>query len=217
MRQSIFLILLLFAFRSSQEQTVKNDSLEVAKKDSLQAKHIKDSLRMERLLSQAQYPLIKNSKWSGALAVQDIQEKPDPSMKYKLLIESTIWSKDTASWKEINDGLAEAGRIINLHIAAGVSKENMEVVIVVHARALNVFLQDSIYKRKFKVRNPNLDILGQFANLNVKLIACGQAMQFFEFDKKDFIPEVRTALSAKVVLSTYQLKGFVLYQIREEN
>ncbi|HEX4851659.1 MAG TPA: DsrE family protein, partial [Puia sp.] len=83
--------------------------------------------------------------------------------------------------------------------------------------ALNVYLQDSLYKKKFKVSNPNLELLKQFSALGVKLVACGQAMHFFEFEKKDFVPDVRVALSAKVVLSTYQLKGFVLYQVTNED
>lgn len=218
MKHTALLFLLLITFQFSKEQTLKNDSsIAVKRQDSIRASHVQDSLRVENLLSKAQYPLIKNSKWSGVLPVQDIQEKPDPSMKYKLLIEITAWSKDTADRKEINVGLSEAGRIINLHVAAGIPKENIEVVIVVHAAALNAYLQDSIYRKKFQINNPNLDILRQFSNLGVKLIACGQAMQFFNFDKKDFIPEVRTSLSARVVLSTYELKGYALYQVRNED
>jgi hypothetical protein len=45
----------------------------------------------------------------------------------------------------------------------------------------------------------------------------GQAELFFKIFNADMIPEVKTGYSAKVVLSTYQLKGYVLYDINEEN
>jgi intracellular sulfur oxidation DsrE/DsrF family protein len=188
-----------------------------AKKDSLINAHKNDSVRMAKFFDEANYPLIKNSKWSGVIPIEGISEKPDPTMKYKLLVELREWPKDSVSVKEINPGLAESGRLINLHIAAGVPKENLETVIVVHGGALNVFLSNEAYRKKFKTDNPNLDLLKQFNALGIKLIACGQAMYFFNFPKEDMISEVKTALSAKVVLSTYQAKGFVLFPIHIDN
>jgi hypothetical protein len=47
-------------------------------------------------------------------------------------------------------------------------------------------------------------------------MACGQAEIFFRIPAEDMIPEVNTSYSAQVVLSTYQLKGYVLYNINEE-
>jgi hypothetical protein len=48
-------------------------------------------------------------------------------------------------------------------------------------------------------------------------VVCGQAMAFLGFKREELIPEVRTAISAKVALSTYQLKGYVLYEMKDEN
>jgi len=187
-----------------------------SKKDSVAESPKKDSSRIGKLFAAATYPLIKNSKWSGVLPVNDIEDKPDPAMIYKLLVEVTSWSDDSASKKEINSGLAEAGRLINLHIAAGIPKQNIQAAIIVHGAALNVFLNKEAYQKKFRTDNPNLDILKQFSALGIKLIACGQALAFYNFDKKDMIPEIKTSLSAKVTLSTYQLKGYVLYNIKDD-
>ena len=217
MRNIIFLLLLLtgsnilFAQaerRDSLSQTNKNDSIEKARADSL---------KFEKLFSTALYPLIKNSKWSGVIPVANIEENPDPSMKYNLVMEVTGWSKDSASHKEINWALAEVGRIINLHIAGGVPKENVKTVLVIHARALNAVLNNEAYRKKFKTDNPNLALLKQFDSLGIKLVVCGQAMAFLGFKREELIPEVRTAISAKVALSTYQLKGYVLYEMKDEN
>lgn len=184
--------------------------------DSVAEKQKKDSIRMERILATSTYPLIKNSKWSGVIPVNNIQENIDSSMQYKLLMEVVLWSRDSAAQREINGGLAEVGRLINLHIAAGVPKENIHVAIIIHGPALNVFLTNEAYQKKFKTDNPNLDILKQFSSLGIKMMACGQAMAYYNYDRKDMIPEVRTALSAKVILSSYQLKGYVLYRIEDE-
>jgi hypothetical protein len=195
-----------------RELTEKYDKMV---RDSVEKK-VKDSLRWAKLKAEYTYPLIKNSEWSMVIPVNNIQEKPDPAMRYKLLFNMTVWSKDTASIRQINGGLAEIGRIINLHVASGIPKENLDIAIVIHGAALNVYLSTEFYRKKFKVENPNLDILKQFTALKAKFMACGQAERYFGFDPGEMIPEVRTALTAQVVLSSYQLKGYVLYNVSNE-
>ena len=82
---------------------------------------------------------------------------------------------------------------------------------------MNVDLKNEVYEKKFKTNNPNLDILKQFIEIKTNLIACGQAEIYFNIPASDMIPQVKTAYSAKVALSTYQLKGYVLFNIEEEN
>jgi intracellular sulfur oxidation DsrE/DsrF family protein len=185
-------------------------------KDSVE-NSVKDSIQWETLKATGIYPLIKNSEWSAIFPVKNIQEKPDVAMRYKLLINMTQWSKDTSAIRQINGGLAEVGRIINLHIAAGIPKENLDIAMVVHGGALNVYLTNEAYRKKFNVDNPNLDILKQFTSIKTRLLACGQAELFFNIPAADMIPDVKTALTAKVVLSTYQLKGYVLYNVNNDD
>ncbi|MBS1607810.1 MAG: DsrE family protein, partial [Bacteroidetes bacterium] len=125
--------------------------------------------------------------------------------------EITGWEKDSASVRKVSGSLAEAGRILNLHIEAGIDKKNIEMVIVAHAGALNALLTNEKYKKKFHADNPNLDIIKQFQDNNIKIIACGQAMHFVDIPKEDLLPVVKVALSAKIVLSTYLSKGFILF------
>jgi intracellular sulfur oxidation DsrE/DsrF family protein len=179
-------------------------------------KSVKDSLFWDNVKKTAQYPLIKNSEWSGVLSVPDIGYTPDPKMKYKLLFNMSLWSKDSISIKNINGGFAEIGRIINLHIGAGIPKENIEIAIVVHGKALSAYLKNEAYQKKFKTSNPNLDIIKQFTALNAQLLACGQSEVFQHLSKEDLLPEVKTAYSAQIVLSSFQLKGYVLYNIQED-
>jgi intracellular sulfur oxidation DsrE/DsrF family protein len=181
-------------------------------KDTL-TKDQQDSVRMAQLLSKASYPLIKSSKWSGVLPMTGVTEKPDPTMQYKLLMEDVIGIKDSAAAKEISDGLAEIGRIINLHIASGIAKKQLEVVAVVHGPALYALYTNEQYKKKYGIDNPNIVLIDELMKNGVKFIACGQAMNFFEVKQEDMVPNIRISLTAQTVLSNYQLKGFVLYPI----
>lgn len=177
----------------------------------------KDSLRLAKLNAKGIYPAIKASKFSGVLPVTGITEKPDTSMKYKLLISLTEGTSDAEKVKALNRGLAEAGRIINLHLAAGIPKENLDVVIVTHGKALYALLNSSAFKKEFKADNPNLAIISELENAGAKFVACGQAMQFLEIKNDELLPEVKIAFAAKVALSTYLLKGYALYEIDEED
>ncbi|HEY2349070.1 MAG TPA: hypothetical protein VGH64_08650 [Puia sp.] len=199
------------------DSLIKKSSADYAKniRDSV-VKNVKDSLFWTNLEKTATYPVIKNSKWSGVFAARNVTEKPDATMKYKLLFNMTIWSKDSTGRRKLNEGLAEIGRIINLHVASGVPRENLELAIVIHGGAMNTYLKNEAFHKKFQTDNPNLDILKQFTDLHASLMACGQAEIFFRIPAEDMIPEVKTAFSAQVVLSTYQLKGYVLYNIEEE-
>jgi len=168
---------------------------------------------------QNMYPAVKSSKssgWGGVVPVEGIDDTPDPTMKYKLLMELTTFTMkqgDTAAIKEMNVGLIEAGRILNLHVAAGIPKENIDLVLVVHAGALNAFLTNEKYKKKYDVENPNLPLLKELESFKVKIINCGQAMHYQGLEKEDFVPGVKVALTAQTVLSSYQAKNYVLYNL----
>jgi intracellular sulfur oxidation DsrE/DsrF family protein len=176
----------------------------------------KDSLMLAKFAAKGIYPAIKASKLSAVLPVDGITEKPDINVKYKLLISLSLGSSEAEKVKELNRGLAEAGRIINLHLAAGVPKENLDVVIVTHGKALYALLNDEAFKKQFKGDNPNVAIVKELEGIGAKFIACGQAMQFLEIKNEQLMPEVKIAMSAKTALSTYQLKGYALYEIDEE-
>jgi intracellular sulfur oxidation DsrE/DsrF family protein len=180
------------------------------------AKKIADSIRWESVKKTGFFPLIKNSEESAVYPVPGVTEKADPAMKYKLLFHMYVWSRDSIGLRKINEGLAEIGRIINLHVAAGIPKENLQLAIVVNGSAMNVFLKNDAYLKKFKTNNPNLDILQQFTDLNASLVACGQSEVYRNISPVDFLPVVKTSFSAKVALSTYQLRGYVLFEIAPE-
>lgn len=198
----LILVVGISAFLFSNAQS--NDSLSAAQKDSI---------KMAQLFSKASYPLIKTSKWTGVLPMENVNEKPDPSIQYKLLMEEVIPIRDSTAAKDFSEGLSEVGRIINLHIASGIPKNKLSVVVVVHGPALYALYTNEQYRKKWGVDNPNIPLINELMKNGVKFIACGQAMNFFDVKKEDMVSNINISLTAQTVLSHYQLKGYVWYPI----
>lgn len=174
-------------------------------------KDFTEKVKWAKIKAIAVYPLLNGGENSGIVPVSNPTEIPDPKLEYKLLFEITANNPDSVA-KEINGGLAEVARVINLHIASGVPLKKITPVIVVHAAALAAITTNKYYKEKFKMDNPNLKLIDDLKNIGSRFIACGQAMAFFGIRKEDLLPLVKISLTAQTVLSSYQLKGYVLYK-----
>ncbi len=219
------LILASISFQFVTAQTATSDSLGMVKDSTLRAvihqdsvkieKQFADKEKMEKLFAKVEFPLINAGKFSGVVPVKDANEIPDPSIDYKLLFELTSNNPDSTV-KEINNGLAEIARVINLHVASGIPLKKIIPVIVVHGPALDAISNNKAYQKKYKLDNPNIKTISQLEEkAGAKFIACGQAMAFFEVKKEDLLPEIKISLTAQTVLSHYQLKGYVLYKISD--
>jgi predicted peroxiredoxin len=187
-----------------------------AKPDSpARAKTIADSLKMEKLFAVEQFPLIKGSKWSGVIPVENPTEVPDPDREYKLLFEFTARNPDSTSG-EINSNFDEIARLLNLHVASGIPAKNIVPVIVIHGPGLQAVMTNEAYRKKHSIDNPNLKIIQDLENAGAKIIACGQAMAFFGVAKEELLPDIKISLTAQTALSNYQLQGFVRYSIEPD-
>ena len=173
-------------------------------------KEFADKLKEAQLKGIAVYPAMNGGDMSGVIPVKDPTEVPDPNMDYKLLFELTSNNPDSTA-KDINYGLTEVTRIINLHVASGIPLKKIMPVIVVHAGALNAFTNNEFYKGKYKTDNPNQKLINDLAAIGTRFIACGQAMVFFDIKKEALMPVMKISVTAQTVLSSYQLKGYVKY------
>ena len=185
-------------------------------KDKLAAK--KDSMILAKFKTKgASYPVVKESKLSGAMPIANVTDKPVPGMKYKLLFDFVTPTNDPKNKTQVmNRGLAEIGRVINLHIAAGVDPKDLDIVIVTHGKALYSLYNNEAFKRELKTDNPNIAILDEIKNAGATIVACGQALEFLDIKQENLLPSVKIALSAKNALSTYLLKGYVRFDIDED-
>lgn len=173
-------------------------------------KQFAEKEKWEKIKGLAINPVLKAGDMSGVIPVKDPAEIPDPKIDYKLLFELTVNNPDSLA-KDINTGLAEISRIINLHVASGIPLQKIFPVIVVHAAALKAISTNKYYQSQYKLDNPNLKLITELEKIGAKFIGCGQAMAFFDVKKEDLLPEVKVSLTAQTVLSSYQLKGYVKY------
>lgn len=179
-------------------------------KDSVKTnKEFSEIIKWEKLKAVEIFPIFHAGEFSGVVPVNNPDEVPDLKMPFKLLFELTVNNPDSTI-KDMNYGLVEVARIINLHVASGVPAKNIIPVIVVHAGALHALKNNEFFNKKYKIDNPNIKLIGELEKMGAKFIACGQAMNFLDISKEAFLPVVKVSLTAKTVLSNYQLKGFVL-------
>lgn len=190
---------------STYHALVKNDSVKIGKEFA-------DKEKWEKLKTITTYPVLNAGDGSGVITVKDPTEIPDPNIDYKLLFELVMNNPDSLA-KDINSGLAEMVRKINLHVASGIPLKKIIPVLVIHAGALFAFTTNAFYKVKYKTDNPNLKLINDLKNIGTKFIGCGQAMAFIGLKKEELLPDVKVSITAQTVLSHYQLKGYVLYQI----
>lgn len=223
-KKLIFMFFVSISFQFASGQAINTDSLRNAKKDStLRAMIHADSVKVNKEFAEiekwdkmeaiALYPVMKAGKFSGVIPVADPTEIPDPNIDYKLLFELTAVNPDSTA-AEVNNGLMEVVRKMNLHVASGIPLKRIIPVIVVHAGALHAFKTNVAYQKKYKMDNPNIKVIDDLKKLGAKFIACGQAMAFLEIKKEDLLPDMRISVTAQTVLSHYQLKGYVLYQVQ---
>lgn len=175
-----------------------------------------DTVKLAKLKQSGIYPLIKSSPFCGVFPVEGVSEKPDLHAKYKLLFEISTGTDDPNRVQNENRGFSEIGRIINLHIAAGIPKENLEVVIVARGKAIYSLYGAEGFKTRFRIENPNFAIVEELSKAGARLIACGQTMKVLDMDSKLLFPAVKVALSAQVAESGYLEKGFVKFIIKED-
>lgn len=223
MIKHLFLFLSLhFIVNNAIAQSVKSDSMRLAKMKTLHEKFATDSAKLEKehienvkwetLSATVMYPLLKAGENSGVAPVANVSEIPDPNMDYKLLFDFIENNPDSAS-NEISYGLAEIARRLNLHAAGGIPIKRIIPVVVIHSAALNTMKSNAAYQKKYKKDNPNVQLIEQMKKLGVKFIVCGQSMAFTETIKEDLLPGIEISVSAQTALSMYQLKNYVLYKI----
>jgi intracellular sulfur oxidation DsrE/DsrF family protein len=210
----------MFGFSQSADMDSALNAINLQKDSAFRASMHADSVKINKeykkkaneakIRSQLQYPAINGGENSGIVPVKDPTEIPDPNLDYKLLFELTANNPDSAI-NEINYGLAEVARVINLHVASGIPLKKIFPVIVVHAGALNAITNNAFYQERYKMDNPNLKLIDDLRNIGTKFIACGQALAFFDIKREALLPTVKVSLTAQTVLSSYRLKGYLKY------
>lgn len=121
---------------------------------------------------------------------------------------------DTAKGSEgdaLNRTLESAARFINMHGAAGVNPEDIDVAVVIHGGAAFDLLSEDAHKaRRDGADNPNIALIDALTDAGVRIILCGQTAAYRDITKDDLLPNVELALSAMTVHAQLQQSGYTL-------
>ena len=136
---------------------------------------------------------------------------PDPDFETPTDMELRIaWEMvdSAASPEQLNTHLVTAARFLNMHVRAGVPRENLHLAIVVHGQAGKAMLDDIGYREKEGVDNPNKELIRELHDAGVRIILCGQTAAARDLPRDRLLPEVEVALSAMTALLVLQEDGF---------
>ena len=103
-----------------------------------------------------------------------------------------------------------AGSELNSLGGLGLPLQTARFAVVFHGAAIDGILDDAHYRAKYKVANPNLEVLAQLRKAGVELFVCGQNLAYDDLSPKAISPQVTIALDALIVLMAYQNNGYAL-------
>ena len=160
------------------------------------------------------FPLYKGAVEMGVMPVDNVSFPFAHKGVAKIAFDVSAATPDSARGS-FNSGLLEAMRILNLHAAAGVPKDKMDVVVVFHGPGAMSFLNDEIYNQRFKMKNPNLVLIKQLQDNGVKFVVCGQTAAFRNFTEASYAPGTLKAYSARTAISDLTQRGYAVYTLSE--
>lgn len=130
---------------------------------------------------------------------------PDLSLLYNIVIDITSGPDNPG---QMNPSLERVARLINLHVVGGVPLENLHIVLAVHSASAVAVINNEAYQNRFKIDNPNLNLIAELKQAGVKIAACGQTLIMRGIDPMQLAPGVEVATSMITTFTTYQLKGY---------
>ncbi len=145
--------------------------------------------------------------YGAAFVIEDTDVPLATDHVYKVAWEVTDYAGEPDG---INRSLDRVARFLNVHAANGLPKEDMQLGVVVHGRALMSMLSDASYQERFGQANPNLELLEKLAAAGVEFFVCGQSMARRDFAKSELAEPVKLAVSALTMVHQLQFEGYTL-------
>ncbi|MCG9695855.1 DsrE family protein [Shewanella sp. Isolate11] len=143
----------------------------------------------------------------GHIAKVDNQLPIPKQMKFKVVFDTS----NAAKPGEVNRHLDSLARFINMHVAAGVKREDIEVALVVHGKAATDLVNNPKYVEINKgAVNGNLPLVKALTEQGVQLYVCGQTAAYFDIQNSDLLPGVKMALSAMTAHAILAQQGYSL-------
>lgn len=104
-----------------------------------------------------------------------------------------------------------AARTLNMHVAAGVPKQDVQIVVIVHGPAGWDLVKDEVYApRNGGKSNASAVAVQKLIGAGVEFYLCGQSAASQGIRKADLLPGVKMSLSAITAHALYQQRGYTL-------
>ncbi len=153
------------------------------------------------------FPII--AKFGGVLPRPQAVEQPQAGAK--VVFDITAHPAAT----EVNPGLDRIARLLNLYGAAGLKASDIQITAVLHGEATFAAVQDSEFADRFGAEhNPNLELIQALQQAGVKVLVCGQALNYKQVPDSAVSPTIPIASSAMNVVINQQAQGASYLPIR---
>ncbi|MBL4674547.1 MAG: DsrE family protein [Arenicella sp.] len=101
-------------------------------------------------------------------------------------------------------------RFINMHVRAGVPKDNIEIAMVIHGKASFDLMNDKAHSAKFEKPNRNTELINLLTKFGAKVFICGQSASYHGVSSDQLNPNVEMSLSAMTANALLQQRGYTL-------
>jgi intracellular sulfur oxidation DsrE/DsrF family protein len=142
-----------------------------------------------------------------AIVLPDAAHQPDPKMRQRAVFSLTVAPASPAA---TDPGLERVARAVNLLKASGVTKKQLDFVVLLSEGATDSALADPAYRVRHGVANPNLGLIAQLSAAGVQMFVCGQALHSRQLDSTSLAPSIAISLSALTSIITLQQQGYAL-------
>jgi intracellular sulfur oxidation DsrE/DsrF family protein len=154
------------------------------------------------------HPLIKS--YGGVHPRPDLAASVPAGLEYKVIADVEHGSADH---DRALGALQHLARLANLFAYAGVPHARVHIAAVIQGEAASAVLTNEAYRRRFKVDNPNLDLLRELKRAGVELMVCSQMLAENDVPDSDISPEVAITLSALTDFAAYEARGYGYLQL----
>jgi len=153
------------------------------------------------------YPTIQG--FGKIMPAPEASMQPVKDVEYKVVFSMT----GGGDADKVNPFLDRVARAVNLFTGAGVPLSHLHFVVVVHGPATPVVLDNTHYRQKFNVDNPNAKLISELNKAGVKVEVCAQALAHNGLQREWVNPEVELTLSAITDIVMLEQQGYVLYPL----
>lgn len=155
------------------------------------------------MAQELQFPVIKG--YGGVKPMPQAAVQPAKNLEYKIVFDVTGQADQPEA---VDAGLDRIARFINVYAIGGVPPQKMKLVAVLHGASARAVLDDAHYRERFKVDNPNHDLIRQLKAAGVQLYVCGQSLVHAKLEEAWVLPDFQITLSALVAVPTFELQGY---------